>query len=207
MEAIIRLHEDKMGVTQESRDFGLPSPGEADEWGDDGWNGWWSSDWDDHRANEEADNVPDPAVAAGPDQPLLGPGGERLGLRPWAPGSSPSHHAEAGPTTSRPPSRASGRHDASEPEASVVALDEMSVADSFIMNVLRGYRLLQAAGLSAEEKRDILAISKNSLDSEVIASALQSLWDEQLLGQRYSADSGRSYHAMTALQDESDAFY
>ena len=50
------------------------------------------------------------------------------------------------------------------------------------MDVLRGWRLLQAAGLNAEEKRDILSTTKNSLDYTVISAALQSLWDDQLLG-------------------------
>ena len=66
----------------------------------------------------------------------------------------------------------------------VQAIDEMSVADSFIMGVLRGWRLLQATELTAEEKRDILSTTHNSLEYDTIAQALQGLWDEQLLGQR-----------------------
>ena len=52
------------------------------------------------------------------------------------------------------------------------------------MGVLRGFRLLQAAGLSAEEKRDILASTKGSLEFEVVTRALQTLWDEQFLGRQ-----------------------
>ena len=61
------------------------------------------------------------------------------------------------------------------PDVQKTPLDELSVADSFIMEVLRGWGLLQAAGLTAEEKRNILSTTKNSLDYETIASALQSL--------------------------------
>ena len=52
------------------------------------------------------------------------------------------------------------------------------------MTVLRGWRLLQAAGLSPEEKRSILSSTKNTLDYDTISQALQTLWDDQLLGQR-----------------------
>ena len=65
----------------------------------------------------------------------------------------------------------------------------MSVADSFIMDVLRGWRLLQAAGLNAEEKRDTLSTTKNSLDYTVISAALQSLWNDQLLGRGHLGSS------------------
>ena len=40
------------------------------------------------------------------------------------------------------------------------------MADSFIMGVLRGWRLLQAASLSPEDKRDILSTTRNSLEYE-----------------------------------------
>ena len=62
-------------------------------------------------------------------------------------GSSPSHGPEELP---QPP--ISGTKE--QP------VDEMSVDDAFIMSVLRGWRLLQAAGLSAEEKRDILFLGQ-----------------------------------------------
>ena len=86
------------------------------------------------------------------------------------------------------------------------AIDELSMADSFIMGVLRGWRLLQAAGLSAEEKRDILSTTKNSLDYEVVAAALQNLWDDQLLGQRYPHSSGYSANYVAATDDH-DIYY
>ncbi|CAE7260629.1 nosip [Symbiodinium pilosum] len=72
------------------------------------------------------------------------------------------------------------------------------------MEVLRGWRLLQAAGLTAEEKRDILSTTKNSLDYETIASALQNLWDEQLLGHRRG--NGNTFQNFAASVDEGDWF-
>ena len=60
-------------------------------------------------------------------------------------------------------------------------ITELSMADSFIMGVLCGWRLLQAASLSPEDKRDILNTTRNSLEYEAISQALQMLWDEQLL--------------------------
>ena len=73
------------------------------------------------------------------------------------------------------------------------------------MGVLRGWRLLQAAGLTAEEKRDILSTSRNSLDYEVIAQALQGLWDEQLLGHRVHGSG--SYQNYAAYHEDMDAQY
>eukprot|EP00435_Cladocopium_sp_Y103_P021567 s4755_g5.t1 len=61
-------------------------------------------------------------------------------------------------------------------------INEFSLADSFVLGVLRGFRLLQSAGLSHDEKRDILASTKGSLEFEVVTQALQTLWDEQFLG-------------------------
>ena len=61
---------------------------------------------------------------------------------------------------------------------------EFTLADSFVLNVLRGFRLLQSAGLSAEEKRDILSATKGDLDFSVVVAAIQTLWDEQFLGRR-----------------------
>ena len=82
----------------------------------------------------------------------------------------------------------------------------MSVTDSFIMGVLRGWRLLQAAGLSAEEKRDILGATRNSLHYDTIASALQNLWDDQLLaGHRHRG--GGDHHFHMAEQTDYEGFY
>ena len=69
------------------------------------------------------------------------------------------------------------------------------------MDVLRGWRLLQAAGLNAEEKRDILSTTKNSLDYSVISSALQSLWDDQLLGNHRHHAGAHNLHLADSFDD------
>ncbi|CAE7826823.1 unnamed protein product, partial [Symbiodinium sp. CCMP2456] len=93
------------------------------------------------------------------------------------------------------------------------AIDELSMADSFILEVLRGWRLMQASGLTADERRDILASTKNSMDYAVISSALQNLWDDQMLGrghhgasqqQAYMLDSGDFWDHETAYYQEPD---
>ncbi|CAK9107809.1 unnamed protein product [Durusdinium trenchii] len=59
-------------------------------------------------------------------------------------------------------------------------IDGLGPMDSFILDVLRGWRLLVAASLTNDEWRDILASTGNKLDYPAIAEALQTLWDEQL---------------------------
>ena len=157
VEAIIRLHEEKLGIAQDQRDFGLPDPVEEEVWAP-----WW--DW----MPEDEDTVTG-ETAEGDAAPTAGAPAARATT-----GSSPSHRGD-GPAEVV---------EDKKPLVTDVAIDELSVADSFIMGVLRGWRLLQAAGLTAEEKRDILSTTKNSLDYDTVASALQSLWDEQLLGHR-----------------------
>ena len=182
VEAIIRLHEEKLGVSQDQRDYGLPDP----TYEEDSWSPWW--DWpeeDDDREEEPTDETADPGA-----EPAATP---TAGATRATTGSSPSHRGDgaAEAAEEKPKSSAGG------------AIDELSVADSFIMGVLRGWRLLQAAGLTAEEKRDILSTTKNSLEYETVASALQSLWDEQLLGHRgHRATSGFHLNLMDQNVDE-----
>ena len=63
---------------------------------------------------------------------------------------------------------------------------ELSLADSFVLGVLRGFRLLQASGLSPDDMRDIISTTKGSLEFEVVTKALQTLWDDQLVGRRHA---------------------
>ena len=83
-------------------------------------------------------------------------------------------------------------------------ISEFSLADSFVLGVLRGFRLLQAAGLTADEKRDILASTKGSLEFEVVTQALQTLWDEQFLGRQLTSlrSSMGNYFNETFLANE-----
>ena len=189
-EALIRLHEEKCGVSQELRDFGLPEESlEAWDWDDDSWTDggwrWWEREDDDYDfdqrdppaggdAETAHDDPPgDPHEDRGDHADTTSPGRGPRGTT----GSSPSNRGGDITTPAQKATSTTGL--AGE------ALDELSLADSFILGVLRGWRLLQAAGLTAEEKRDILSSTKNSLDYETIAAALQNLWDDQLLGQRH----------------------
>ncbi|OLP94250.1 Copia protein [Symbiodinium microadriaticum] len=189
-EALIRLHEEKCGVSQALRDFGLPEESlEAWDWDDDSWTDggwrWWEREDDDYDIDQRDPPVGGDAEVQREDPPGDFPedrGGPVEAASPGrgprgATGSSPSNRG--GETTTPAPKATSTTGLAGE------ALDELSLADSFILGVLRGWRLLQAAGLTAEEKRDILSSTKNSLDYETIAAALQNLWDDQLLGQRH----------------------
>ncbi|CAE7332984.1 unnamed protein product, partial [Symbiodinium sp. KB8] len=182
VEAIIRLHEEKLGVSQDQRDYGLPDP----TYEEDSWSPWW--DWPKEDDDKEEDPTDETADVGAEHAATPIAGGTRATT-----GSSPSHRGDgaAEAAEEKPKSSAGG------------AIDELSVADSFIMGVLRGWRLLQAAGLTAEEKRDILSTTKNSLEYETVASALQSLWDEQLLGQRgHHATSGFHLNHLDQNVDE-----
>ncbi|CAE7233719.1 unnamed protein product [Symbiodinium pilosum] len=171
VEALIRLHEDKIGVSQDLKDFGLPTSLSEDQW----WYDWY--EYDD--ANSDVMDLKYLHVMASPRELRQAP--HRATTEDQAMDSSPVMAL----LTPQP-------------------IDEISVADSFIMGVLRGWRLLQAAGLNAEEKRDILGSTKNSfLDYEVISSALQTLWDEQLLGHR----SPLPHQGYSMVQSEHEAQY
>ncbi|CAE7746975.1 unnamed protein product, partial [Symbiodinium necroappetens] len=194
VEAIIRLHEEKLGVSQADRDFGLP---EETEWRDDAdWNSWYDGGSWGMEDPDDPDSRPLPPDGDSPQvdgEPAAPP--ERRDDHPQEPaptrgatGSSPSHRqADAGSTT--------GSRHGETPPVTKTPLDEMSIADSFIMDVLRGWRLLQAAGLSAEEK-----------DYPVISSALQSLWDDQLLGGHRLSHGPFNAHYLDA-PDENYANY
>ena len=210
-EALIRLHEEKLGVSQADRDFGLP-PVESweeswddHEWQDDGW--WWygenENDEDQREGNPgETDQAPGEREAQADGPEPSPPDDSRLPPR-GATGSSPSHRdGQAGDVRDDTGSR--GIPAPAEP-AKPRPIDELSVADSFIMSVLRGWRLLQAAGLSAEEVRDILSSTRNSLDYETVSQALQGLWDEQLLGHRHRHQ--QSFQSMATVVEDHDVFY
>jgi hypothetical protein len=56
------------------------------------------------------------------------------------------------------------------------------VSDSFILEQLRGWRLLTSASLSTDEWRDVLGTTQGKLDYVSISDALQVLYDEQMTG-------------------------
>eukprot|EP00438_Fugacium_kawagutii_P021819 Skav230869 [mRNA] locus=scaffold1335:307503:315465:- [translate_table: standard] len=167
-EALQRLWEEQQGIDPAAWNFGLPPVEEERE----SWD-WWRHGYHDY--DEEEELVPEnPPVEDGEAgeaaQDADGAAAAGAGLR-GSVGSSPSHGHAANRWVDRSvqPSEMAG---------------ELSLTDSFIMGVLRGWRLLQAACLSPEETRDILSTTQNKLDFEAISQALQSLWDEQLLGHR-----------------------
>ena len=169
VEAILRLWEDRQGLSQEQRDFGLPE--DEDEWGDDDWRSWnwWS--WEE----EERTEAGDPEHPSSPDAAPEGAEGEAPPPGTPAPAGEPPRGA-TGSSPSNKPDAPEAFAAAFEPPRSrheAQTLDELTLADSFIMNVLREWRLLQAAGLSPDETRDILSTTKNSLDFETVSAALQ----------------------------------
>ncbi|OLQ13328.1 hypothetical protein AK812_SmicGene2724 [Symbiodinium microadriaticum] len=141
VEAIIRLHEEKVGISQEARDFGLPAESDGDwgEWNDASWTagGWdW---WNDDGYDGEAADLPD---GDSPEHRSPGEGAEgQAGAEPpvAAPGSSPSHRGDGDAPLPREPAEAALQSD--QAEVPREAVDEMSVADSFILGVLRGWWL------------------------------------------------------------------
>ena len=76
--------------------------------------------------------------------------------------------------------------------------------DSFILDVLRGWRLLNAASLSQDEWRDVLSTTNNKLDYDTISDALQTLWDEQLATRGHGDSHWQNWHDFN-LAWESDS--
>eukprot|EP00438_Fugacium_kawagutii_P003117 Skav222832 [mRNA] locus=scaffold1338:43482:51341:- [translate_table: standard] len=188
-EALLRLKEEKNGVDPSSYTFGLEEilrRGEAEEW--------WSSGWGRSYPEEAGDSgeAEEGAAPAGPTSPAGSP--DRGSSSPRDDGYMPvSQRSDQG----------DGGYDAAAHGA-----EPLSSHDSFIMDVLRGWRLLVAASLSQEEWRDVLSSTGNRLDWDSVSNALQVLWDDQLVRPR----GGGSYahpHAtgnLHWLEGDYDAF-
>ena len=71
--------------------------------------------------------------------------------------------------------------------AAPVAADSL---DSFILEQLRGWRLLTAAALSPEEWRAVLASTNNKLDYNAVMASLEILYDEHFSRPRSSGFNG-----------------
>ena len=181
IEALERLKDDKMGIEQHEKDFDLPEEYVTDE-AELGEDQPDPDDDDDRGDRARPSPSPTPRPAAGDTDGSVG-----SPLRP-PPRSTPSRHSAA------------------------VGPDDpgFSLADSFVLGVLRGFRLLQAAGLNADEKRDIVSATRGSLEFEVIVKALQTMWDEQLLGrpgvshQSQPRPSWRYQNMIESPMEESD---
>ena len=195
-EALSRLHDEQLGIPPESKDYGIPSGSYYDEtYGgypqhdDDGaydsygWS-WYNED------EEQQDSQQQPSQQEGQTP--------RASSRPpSATGQSPAARSQG--QASRRSVGISVQSLGAVPETG--ELDEMGIADSFIMGVLRGWRLLQAAGLTHEEKRDILSTTQNRMDYDSISRALQVLWDDQLLGRREQHQQHGILGAQEAFED------
>ena len=157
-EALVRLREERQGLTMDKQLFGLETllkkeeeTSERDKWSEASWSrwrrGWYEDDeWPDSAAPEDDD-----AEVAAEDVPA--DSGSRSPTRapPEDQGGEGQTPPEAGSTTSR---RSPVRPPEKHPKG--VQTDDDSF-DSFILDVLRGWRLLQAAGLTLEERRDVLS--------------------------------------------------
>ena len=82
----------------------------------------------------------------------------------------------------------------------------LSMSDSFILEQLRGWRLLTSASLTSEEWRDVLGTTQGKLDYQSISDALQVLYDEQMVpAARHFGTSQPSVNINLHEQDWDDA--
>ncbi|CAL1133413.1 unnamed protein product [Cladocopium goreaui] len=175
-EALIRLREERSGTDPSLQDFGLEAIFRRQEEEDAQWNRW--RNWrDSHDAGAE------PAAEASADADAT-----ETGERPDA----ATDGYQRVPLVSEP--------DLS-PQSNVAPEHGMNSADSFVLDVLRGWRLLQAATLSRDEFRDVLSATNNKLDFDSISGALQVLWDDQLIQHPRHAPSQFNAHWLEELED------
>jgi hypothetical protein len=100
----------------------------------------------------------------------------------------------AQPSGQVPPSPQGGGSRRARSLRNVQTQHGLNLAGSFILNQLRGWRLLSGAALSSEEWRSILASTKNQLDYDSISSALMVLFDEQIPHQHRLHHPGAGHH-------------
>ena len=202
-EALVRLREERQGLTIDKQLFGLETllrkeeeASERERWSDESWSRWRSGWWDDEEWIDEPAPEDQDAEVAAEDAPA--DGGSRSPTRapPEDQGGEGQTPPDGASTTSRRPLRPPERH----PKG--VQTDDETF-DSFILDVLRGWRLLQAASLTLEERRDVLTATSNRLDFDSVSNALQVLWDEQLSGvRRHGHGSHLPQGAQVFLMDE-----
>lgn len=147
-ECLVRLSEEKQGISPEAHGFGLPSLDEE------------SSDTEDLPEEQESGGKSSQKASREGASPGIS---TRRGLYERIPQRDPHERAQ-------PP----GLHQPDPGDAM------LSVADSFILGQLRGWRLLTSASLTSNEWRDVLGTTQGKLDYESISNALQVLYDEQM---------------------------
>ena len=166
-EALLQLKAERDGVDPAAREFGLPSltaEASPQTWSHQRWRDWRS--WQPHEHHDDG------SQAGAPSSPQ-----REDGYKPV-----PTEPPPEDPSSPKPPSQKSEPLDG----ASRGGFDGgvLGPMDTFILDVLRGWRLLVAASLSPEEWRDVLATTGNKLEYLQISDALLTLWDEQLGGNR-----------------------
>ena len=196
IEALLMLYEDKRGIRQHEKTFDLPEEMPRD---DPYWRRGWRQDdeyyepaAEDGAANANDDQQQDP-------RPRPGDAGDgSIG------GQSPMRRAGGLPSSAGGNSNGGNGNVNDEVFAEPA---EFSLADSFALNVLRGFRLLQSAGLTSEEKRDILSATKGDLDFSVVVAAIQTLWDEQFLGKHPNRNASNSNYFMDSFHvDDTEGY-
>jgi len=186
-EALLQLKDERDGIDPAERIFDLPElTGSLDD--DDNWRHWQRRDdwrgwqrWSDRGSEpdgEAAEHRPDAAeYEQVPQSETKSDPGRRSA--PADPDPSPARSAHH--TTSISPKKS-------------VKPDPLSPMDTFILDVLRGWRLLVAASLSSDEWRDVLATTNNKLDYLSVSDALQTLWDEQMGSGKWTPSAFQSHH-------------
>ena len=171
-EALARLREERQGPTIDKQLFGLETLLKKEQETEDSWENsyrrpWWHG-WQDEGEDEwygEARTTAEEESATGHAAPPAVPG-------------------ETSPPGSELHLKMTWRQ--AERQAKGIQTEDETYDDSFILEVLRGWRLLQAASLTLEERRDVLSSSANRLDFESVSTAPQILCNEQLSGVRKS---------------------
>ena len=207
-EALLRLKDEKHGLTATRQFFGLeglltkPDEDTRDREAD---SSWWRRGWgrDDDNGWPHDDDADDPqdageqaaAMSAAEAQATQVPGERTPGSvrgPPGTPGSRgpPETLGGEGDTPQR---MDRGTGPGSQSGRSPTTPVPETLTDNFILDVLRGWRLLQAASLTLEERRDVLSSTGNRLDFESVSQALQIMWDEQLAGVRKASHPNSGY--------------
>eukprot|EP00435_Cladocopium_sp_Y103_P006371 s604_g2.t1 len=170
-EALLQLKEEKDGVDPANRVFDLPDI--TPESDDDDWHWRGRGDWRQWQNwNETQSEDPDRPDRSDYEQV---PQQSEHGSETKVTAGSPKGPGPSSPSRSPPSQRQVD--ESPKPDTGV-----LSAMDSFILDVLRGWRLLVAASLSPDEWRDVLATTGNKLDYLSVSAALQTLWDDQLSG-------------------------
>ncbi|CAE7548364.1 unnamed protein product, partial [Symbiodinium necroappetens] len=156
-EALVRLREERQGMTVDKQLFGLETLLKKEEEKEDWWSEstsrpWWKRGWYD--GDEE-----DPSEAAGADSqereaPLGGYEQEEAAAATTSPANRgpPEDQGGEGQTPQEATSPASRRLSKGLERIAKGSQTDDDTFDSFILDVLRGWRLLQAASLSLEER-------------------------------------------------------